>query len=257
MSTGDIFDLHGRVAFISGASSGLGLHLAGVLARAGSGVALAARRADRTQAAAEELSAAGHQACAVPMDVTQASSIGPAFDAAEKALGAPIDILLNNAGVIYLNKFIAQEEAEVAKLFDTNIKGSFLVAQEAGRRMAAGVGGSIINMASTAGLRAAGFLSSYAASKAALISLSQVMALELAHKNVRVNALCPGNIETDMHQTFIDSEFDQSILKRIPQRRFGKPDDLDGAVLLMASDAGRYITGATLTVDGGQTLSWM
>jgi NAD(P)-dependent dehydrogenase (short-subunit alcohol dehydrogenase family) len=118
-------------------------------------------------------------------------------------------------------------------------------------------GGAIINVASTAGLRAAGYLSSYATSKAALIHLSEVMALELAHKNVRVNALCPGNIETDMHQTFTDNDLEESILKRIPQRRFGKPDDLDGAVLLMASDAGRYMTGATVTIDGGQALSWM
>ena len=191
------------------------------------------------------------------LDVTQSAAIGPALDGAEQALGGPADILINNAGIIYLKKFTDQEPEEVERLFHINLHGAFFLAREAGRRMAANEGGSIINMASTAGLRAAGFLSSYAASKAALIRLTEVMALELAHKKVRVNALCPGNFETDMHQTFVDSEFDQSIVKRIPQRRFGKSEDLDGAVLLMASDAGRYITGASLTVDGGQTLSWM
>lgn len=257
MSTEGIFDLSDKIAFVSGASSGLGLHLAGVLARAGAAVALAARRKDRIEAAADELVAAGHRACAVHMDTTETSTIAPAFDAAEKALGGPVDILLNNAGVIYLKKFIDQEEAQVERLFDTNILGSFLVAQEAARRMARSGGGAIVNVASTAGLRAAGFLSSYAASKAALISLTEVMALELAAKKIRVNALCPGNIETDMHKTFTDIGIEQSILDRIPQRRFGRPEDLDGAVLLMASDAGRYMTGATVTIDGGQALSWM
>jgi NAD(P)-dependent dehydrogenase (short-subunit alcohol dehydrogenase family) len=257
MSTEAIFNLNDKVSFVSGASSGIGRHLAGVLARAGSAVALAARRQDKIEAAVDELVADGHRACAVQMDVTKSSTIAPAFDAAEKALGRPVDVLLNNAGVIYMKKFIDQEEAEVELLLNTNLKGSFLVAQEAGRRMAETGGGAIVNVASTAGLRAAGYLSSYAASKAALIRLTEVMALELAHKKVRVNVLCPGNIETDMLQTFTDSGIEESVLKRIPQRRFGKPDDLDGAVLLMASDAGRYMTGATVTIDGGQALSWM
>ena len=257
MSAEELFNLNDKVAFVSGASSGIGRHLAGVLAGAGAAVALAARRQDRIDAAVEELVGAGHRACAVSMDVTETSTIAPAFDAAEKALGGPLDILLNNAGVIYLKKFTDQEEARIDQLFDTNLKGSFLVAQEAARRMAESGGGAIVNVSSTAGLRAAGYLSSYAASKAALIRLTEVMALELAYKKVRVNVLCPGNIETDMLQTFTDNDIAESVLKRIPQRRFGKPGDLDGAVLLMASDAGRYMTGATVTIDGGQALSWM
>jgi len=169
----------------------------------------------------------------------------------------PVEVLLNNAGVIYIKKFLEQEESEVDRVFDTNLKGVFLVAQEAARRMVKLGRGAIVNIASTAGLRAAGFLSSYSASKAAIIRLTEVMALELASKGIRVNAICPGNFETDMHLAFHDMGLEDRILQRIPQRRFGKPADLDGAALLLTSDAGRYITGAVVTVDGGQALSWM
>lgn len=257
MSNEWLFNLDNKVALVSGASSGLGLHLAGVLARAGAAVVLAARRTDRVEAEADRLRAQGHRACAVQMDVTQGATIGAAFDAAEASFGRPVDVLLNNAGVLYMKKFLDQEEAQVDALFDTNLKGAFLVAQAAAQRMARNGQGSIINVGSVAGLRAAGMLSSYAASKAALLRLSEVMALELAGKGVRVNAICPGNIETDMHQTFVEKGIDESVLKRIPMRRFGKPEDLDGLVLLLASDASRYITGASITVDGGQALSWM
>ncbi len=258
MAAPDIFDLSGRTALVTGASSGIGLHLAGVLARAGASVALAARRTDRVVAAADELVSAGHRACGITLDVTASESIGPAFDAVERELGAPVDLLVNNSGVLYLKRFTDQDEAEVSRILDTNLKGAFLVAQTAAKRMlAAGRGGTILNVASTAGLRAAALLSSYAASKAALVHLTQIMALELAHKGIRVNAICPGNMETDMHQTFAGAGLDEGLVKRIPQRRFGKPDDLDGATLLLTSDAGRYITGAIIPIDGGQVLSWM
>jgi NAD(P)-dependent dehydrogenase (short-subunit alcohol dehydrogenase family) len=257
MSVEALFGLKGRVALLTGASSGIGLHLAGVLARAGAAVALGARRKDRVDAAAAELARQGHPAAGVYLDVTQAASIPAAFDEAQQRLGAPVDILVNNAGVLYLKRFLDQQPEEVERLFDTNLKGAFLVAQEAARRMVAIGRGSIINVASTAGLRAGATLSSYCASKAGLIHLSQVMALELAHKGVRVNALCPGNIETEMQQVFVEAGFDESMRKRTPQRRFGKLEDLDGPALLLASDAGRYMTGAVLVVDGGQVLSWM
>lgn len=254
----NFFSLKGKTAFVTGASSGIGLHLAAVLARAGAAVALAARRTDKIGLAIQDLTKAGHQACGVYIDVTDSSTIVPAFDEAEKQLGSPINILINNSGIIYLNRFIDQDEAEVSRIFDTNLRGAFLVAQAAAKRMlSVGGGGAIVNIASTAGLRAAALLSSYAASKAALIHLTKVMALELANKNIRVNALCPGNIETDMHQTFTSAGVDKSLLNRIPQRRFGKPEDLDGATLLLTSDAGRYITGAVIPVDGGQVLSWI
>ena len=257
MSKDRIFSLKGKVALVSGASSGIGLHLAHVLAQAGAKVALGARRKDKLESAVTNLISSGFQAVAVQLDVMKKSTIAPAFDTAELGLGGPVDVLLNNAGIIYLKKFLDQEEAEVEHVFDTNLKGAFLVAQEAARRMATLGRGAIVNVTSTAGLRAAGSLSSYSASKAALIRLTEVMALELASKGIRVNALCPGNIETDMHRLFATTDLEEGILRRIPQRRFGKPDDLDGAVLLLTSDAGRYMTGAVLTVDGGQALSWM
>lgn len=250
-----LFSLKGKTALVTGASSGIGQHIAGVFARAGAQVVLAARRMERIEQAVSELRAAGHAAHGVFLDVTRTDSIAPAFDEAEKQAGAAVDILYNNSGVIYSKSFLEQEEAEIAHLLDTNLKGAMLVAQEAARRMAAQDGGNIINIASTAGLRAGGFLSSYCASKAALIHLTHVMALELAGKGIRVNAICPGNIETDMQVALQD--FRQSLIKRTPMRRLGTPEDLDGVSLLLASDAGRYITGAAIPVDGGQVLSWM
>jgi NAD(P)-dependent dehydrogenase (short-subunit alcohol dehydrogenase family) len=251
------FDLTGRTALVTGASSGIGLHLAKVLAAAGASVALAARRVEKLEQESARLNAAGFRSCGVYLDVADSATIVPALDAAQRHFGAAPDILINNSGVVYLQRFVDQAEAEIARLFDTNLKGAFLVAQAVATRMAAAGGGSILNVASTAGLRAAGHLSSYAASKAALIHLTKVMALELASKSIRVNAICPGNMETEMHQTFTDAGIDDMIVKRIPQRRFGKMEDLDGAVLLLVSPAGSYITGAVLPIDGGQVLSWM
>lgn len=251
------FSVAGRVAFISGASSGLGLHMARLLAAEGARVVLAARRLEAVQAHAQALCGAGAQAAAVALDVTDPASVPAAFDAALQAFDAPPSIVVNNAGVLYFARFLEQDEAQMARVIDTDLKGAFRVAQEAGRRMAAAGGGSLINIASTAGLRAAGGLASYAAAKAGLLHLAQVMALELAPRGVRVNTICPGNFATDMHAAFVDAGVEQGVLKRIPMRRFGRPDDLDGILLLLASDAGAYITGATCTVDGGQTLSWM
>jgi NAD(P)-dependent dehydrogenase (short-subunit alcohol dehydrogenase family) len=255
MSQDNIFSLKGRTALITGASSGIGLHIAGVYARAGARVVLAARRMERIDAAVADLRKAGHQASGVYLDVTQTQTIAAAFDTVEKDLGAPLDILFNNSGVLYSKSFLEQDEQEISRIFDTNLKGAMLVAQQAARRMAAAGGGVIINIASTAGLRAGGSLSSYGASKAALIHLGNVMALELAPKGIRVNTICPGNIDTDMQASL--AQFEQALIKRTPMRRFGKPEDLDGVALLLASDAGRYMTGTAIAVDGGQTLTWM
>lgn len=252
-----LFSLKDKVAFISGASGGLGLHMASVLAQAGAAVALAARRAEQVEKAAAELVAKGHRACGVYLDVTVADTIKAAFDKTEQLLGAPVDVLVNSAGVLYAKKFIDQEESEVSRVFDTNLKGTFLVGQEAARRMLKCGRGSIINVASTAGLRSGGYISSYGTSKAGLIHLTNMMALELSGKGVRVNTLCPGNFETDMQKVFEEQGFTETLLRRTPQRRFGAPEDLDGALLLLASDAGRYMTGAIVTVDGGQSVSWM
>lgn len=255
MSSENIFSLQGRTALITGASSGIGLHIAGVYARAGAKVVLAARRLDRIEAAVNDLVRAGHQAFGVHLDVTKTQTIAAAFDRVEQLLGGPLDILFNNSGVIYSRSFLEQEESEISRILDTNLKGAMLVAQQAARRMATAGHGVIINIASTAGLRPGGNLSSYCASKAALIHLGCVMALELASKGIRVNTICPGNIETDMQASL--KEFQQGLIKRTPMRRFGTPQDLDGVALLLASDAGRYMTGTAIPVDGGQTLTWM
>ncbi|MBX5857246.1 SDR family oxidoreductase [Pseudomonas aeruginosa] len=255
MNFDSLFGLNGRVVLVTGASSGIGLHAARLFSDAGATVALAARRLERTEELASALRAQGRRAVAVRMDVTDTATIAPAFDTIEQELQAPVDVLLNNAGLIYAKRFLDQEQADVDRLFDTNLRGAFRVAQVAARRMAAHGQGVIINVASTAALRAAGMLSSYAASKAALLRLSEVMALELASKGIRVNTLCPGNIETDMQAPL--AQFEEALIARTPMRRFGKVQDLDGALLLLASDAGRYMTGAMVTVDGGQALSWM
>lgn len=249
--------MHGQAALVTGASSGIGLHVARTFAEAGASVVLAARRADRLHEAVNALREAGHRAFAVALDVTQPGAAADAWQASETALDQPVDILFNNAGVIYVERFWLQEPDEVERVFRTNLYGAFAMAQEAARRMVARGSGSIINVASTAGLRAAGRLASYGASKAALLHLTQTMALELASKGVRVNALAPGNLQTDMHAEFGKAGFEESIRQRIPMRRFGAPADLEGAALLLASRAGSYITGAVLPVDGGQLLSWM
>lgn len=252
-----IFSLKGKVALVTGASSGFGLHFAKVLASAGARVALAARRKEMIDNAAQALKAEGVQACAVYLDVSKPETISPAFDSIDGEFNAGVDVLINNAGVIYTKRFLEQETGEVSRILDTNLKGAFVVAQECARRMKKENGGSIVNIASTAGLRAGGQLSSYCAAKAGLIHLSKVMALELAGKNIRVNALCPGNFNTDMHMAFSDAGISDHLIQRIPQKRLGELPDLDGALLLFASNAGKYITGATLTVDGGQSVAWM
>jgi NAD(P)-dependent dehydrogenase (short-subunit alcohol dehydrogenase family) len=249
------FDLSGTVAMVTGASSGIGLHVAGVLARAGAAVALAARRKEKVDEAASELRRQGHRAVGVALDVGRPETHEPAFAAVAAGLGAMPQVLVNNAGILLSKPFLEQTEEEVAGIFATNLVGAFLVAQRAARAMVEAGRGSIINVASTAGLRPGGTLSSYGASKAGLIHLTRVMALELAGRGVRVNALAPGNIETDMHQVFVDRGYAESLVKRIPMRRFGSVDDLAGAVLLLASDAGRYMTGSVITVDGGQLVS--
>jgi NAD(P)-dependent dehydrogenase (short-subunit alcohol dehydrogenase family) len=249
--TQSLFSLTGKTAFISGASGGIGLHIARVLAQAGAAVVLAARRVDKVQAEVANLRADGYRTCGVALDVTSLQSITEAWESAQEEIGAPIDILINNAGILYAERFLSQRLEDIERIFDTNLKGAFLLS------MAKGGSGSIINIASTSGLRAAGHLSSYGASKAALLQLTQTMALELARKGVRVNALCPGNFRTEMHLSFQENGLEENILQRIPMRKIGEVGQLDGAVLLLASDAGSYMTGSVVVVDGGQTLSWM
>lgn len=245
------FRLDGRVALITGASSGIGATLAEGLAAAGAQVALAARRVDRTEALAGRIETAGGRAFSTALDVTSADSIRAAFDAVEGALGVPT-ILINNAGVAEAKTFLKSSRDNLDWTMDTNFFGVWEMCQEGARRMvAAKTGGSIINVASVLGMGTAVGYSSYSASKAALIHLTRTMALEFVRHRIRVNALAPGWFVSEMNQEFFESEAGQAYAKAIPPGRTGEMSELVGPVLLLAGDAGSYVNGAVLPVDGG------
>ncbi|MBL8834707.1 MAG: SDR family oxidoreductase [Alphaproteobacteria bacterium] len=255
MTAGPLHDLTGRAALVTGASSGLGWHFAKVLARAGAKVAVAARRVERLETLASEIAAFDGRALPVALDVRDRASIEAAIDAAETELG-PLAVVVNNAGIGVTRPFLDQSEEEWRGTLDTDLDGAWRVAQSSARRMVQhGQGGAIVNIASILGERSASQVSAYAAAKAGLIGLTRSMAVELARHAIRVNALAPGYIETDLNREVLSGPAGQALVKRIPLRRFGKPDDLDGALLLLASDAGRWMTGSVLVVDGGHTLS--
>lgn len=243
-------DLSGKSALVTGASGGLGLHFARLLAHHGVDVTLAARRQSALDRAGAEIAAAGGTAKHLVLDVADAASIAVALD------GRYFDILINNAGVSGAGPAADLAEADWDAVLDTNLKGVFLVAQAVARGMReAGRGGSIVNIASILGHRVAGGVSAYAASKAGVIQLTKALALEWARDRIRVNALCPGYIETDINRDFFATEAGLNLIRRIPQRRLGQPEELDGALLLLASSAGSYITGSTIEVDGGHLVS--
>jgi NAD(P)-dependent dehydrogenase (short-subunit alcohol dehydrogenase family) len=245
-------DLQGKSALVTGASGGLGLYFAELLARNGVSVALAARRKEALDEAVARIRSAGGDARALPMDVSDGTSVAAAFAQAPDGF----DILINNAGIAGAVPALDLDEAGWDQVLDVNLKGSFLVAQAAARALRqAGRGGAIVNIASVLGLRVAGNVSAYAASKAGIIQLTKALALEWARHGIRVNALCPGYIETEMNTAFFASEAGQGMVRRIPQRRLGKPEELAGALLLLASDAGSYMTGSTIEVDGGHLVS--
>ncbi len=247
----DLFDLDGKVALVTGASQGLGKRFATVLAERGAKVALAARQVERLDSLKVQIEQDGGTAGAVRLDVTDAASIEACFVQVEKDLG-PIDILVNNAGVAVSKSVLEQTEADWDKVVGTNLKGAFFVAQAAARRMVErGEGGAIVNIASVLALEVIGHLAPYAASKGGIWQVTKTMALELARHDIRVNALAPGYIETDINRDFLQGQTGQQMVKKIPKRRFGEPEDLDGALLLLASNAGRYITGSVIVVDGG------
>lgn len=255
MSAPVSFDLAGRVALVTGASGGLGRHFAEVLAAAGAAVAVAARRVDRCEEVAAGIAARGGRAAVVSLDVTDAASVAAAFAETETALGT-VGVLVNNSGIADGAHSTALAEADFDRVLATNLKGAWLASAEAARRAkAAATPLSIVNVASILGLRVAGHASAYAASKAGLIQLTKAMALELARDGVRVNALAPGYVETDINRAFFATEAGQRLIRRIPQRRLGVPADLDGPLLLLASDASRYMTGAVIAVDGGHLVS--
>ena len=246
----DIFRLDGKRALVTGASGGLGLHFAWVLARQGAEVRLAARRMAELEQAVDAIRGAGLKAEAVALDVTDPASVEAAF-----AGWAP-EIVVNNAGIARSGAALTLDDADWQAVVDTNLTGVFRIAQAAARTMkGAGHGGAIVNIASILGHRVAGGVAAYAAAKAGVVQLTAALALEWARHGIRVNALSPGYIETDINRDFFATEAGEALIRRIPQRRLGHPQDLDGALLLLASDAGRYITGVSLPVDGGHLIS--
>ena len=249
------FFLDGRVALVTGASSGLGRHFALTLARAGAKVAVAARRLGRLHELVAEIEAFDGRALAISLDVTDPESVDAAVLAAETELGA-IAVLVNNAGVGGSKPALETEPADWRRVIDTNLTGAWLMARETARHMARlGHGGSIINIASMLGLVVRIQVPAYAASKAGLIHLTRALALELAANDIRVNAIAPGYFETDLSRPFLSSAAGRDLEARIPQKRVGEFSELDGILLLLASDASRYMTGTVTTVDGGYSIS--
>ncbi len=240
--------LKGRKALVTGASSGLGAHFAQVLAAQGAEVTLGARRLAELQGVCEKITNIGGRAKAVRLDVTDAASVA-------EVCAEPFDIVVNNAGISAAGPAMDYSEADWDRTMDINLKGAFLVSQAAAQKMKDNGGGSIINIASILGLRVAGAVAAYATSKAALVQLTKATALEWARYGIRVNALCPGYIETPLNTDFFATDAGQALIKRIPQRRLGRLQDLDGPLLLLASDAGAYMTGSEIAVDGGHLVS--
>jgi NAD(P)-dependent dehydrogenase (short-subunit alcohol dehydrogenase family) len=255
MTSRDLLSLAGKAALVTGASSGFGRHFARVLAEAGAKVALAARRIDALERLAGEIRAAGGEAAAFAMDVTDRASVARAVADAEAALG-PVTILVNNAGVPSGAFFTKTSEEEWRSVMSVNLDGVFRVGQEVARRMVTnGAGGSIVNIASLLGLSVIKGLSTYATTKAAVISLTKSMALELARDRIRVNALAPGYFATEFNDAYLASEAGKRLLSRVPMARAGAVHELDGPLLLLVSDAGAFMTGSVVTVDGGHLLA--
>ena len=242
--------LSGKSALVTGASSGLGAHFARVLAKHGAEVTAAARRVGLLQTLCARIEGNGGRARAKALDVTDPASVAAVFE------GRTFDIVVNNAGVTVDSPALKTTEDDWAHVIDTDLTGVFRVAKAAGQRLVeAGKGGSIVNIASILGLRVAGNLSAYAAAKSGVVQMSKSLALEWARYGIRVNALCPGYIETDLNRDFFASDVGKALIKRVPQRRLGSMSDLDGPLLLLASDDSAFMTGTEIVVDGGHLVS--
>jgi NAD(P)-dependent dehydrogenase (short-subunit alcohol dehydrogenase family) len=250
-----LFDVSKEIILITGASQGLGRQFARVLSAHGAAVALAARQTAKLKSLEDEIRGKGGRAIAVQMDVTDIASIGRAIDAAEAALGA-VSVLINNAGVAVEKLAVEQTEEDWDSVINANLKGAYFLATELARRMIARAQeGNIINIASVLGFGVMKFLSPYTVSKAGIVQVTKAMALEWAANNIRVNTLAPGYIDTDINHAFWSTPSGEKLTKRIPQRRVGSESDLDGAIMLLASSASRYMTGSVVTVDGGFLLT--
>lgn len=249
------FDLTGRIALVTGASSGLGAHFAATLARNGCAVALAARRIDRLTALAARISGDGGEALAVPMDVGDLDSISTALDAVAAQFGT-VDVLINNAGLAAIHSFLEAPAEETSEVFSINQSAVWNVAQQVCRRMVEhGKAGSVVNISSITGLRAVGGAASYAVTKAAVAHMTRVQAFELARHGIRVNAIAPGYFETEFTRKFLATDAGEKLRRRIPMQRIGHLKELDGLLLLLVSDLGSFMTGAVIPVDGGHLLA--
>jgi NAD(P)-dependent dehydrogenase (short-subunit alcohol dehydrogenase family) len=243
-----------RTALITGASSGLGLRFARVLAADGARVALAARRVDALEAAVADIRASGGQAIAIPLDVASLPSIHAAAAAVHSALG-PIEILVNNAGISRQARIEDVTEADYDTLMDTNLKGAFFMAQAAAKQMiAAKIEGRIVNIASVAGQRAISQLSTYGMSKAGMMHMTHAMAREWGRHGINTNAICPGYIATEISADFLTTEAGTRFVASLPRRRMGAPEDLDSVIrLLCAGPEARFLNGAIIAADDGFT----
>ena len=255
MKAAYLFDLKGRVALVTGASGGLGLRFAEVLAANGASVALVARRADKLKAAREKIEKAGGKAIAIEADVLDRAAMNRAFDQAEKLLGT-VTILVNNAGVAHSTRATEVTEDEWNHVVRTNLDAVFFWAQEGARRMLkANAKGAIVNIASVLGFGVSKGTIAYATAKAGVIQMTKALGNELAFKGVRVNAIAPGFVVTEINEDYLTGK-GAEMTRHIPVGRFGETRDLDGALLLLASDAGRFMAGSTIVVDGGQMLAF-
>jgi NAD(P)-dependent dehydrogenase (short-subunit alcohol dehydrogenase family) len=252
--------LSGKIALVTGASSGLGARFAAVLAAQGATVVLASRRLDRLKSLKAEIEAAGGRAAVVAMDVTDVENLQGVVDRIELEVG-PIDILVNNSGVSKAARLVDVTPADFDFMMGTNLRGAFFVAQAVANRMLARAKARpekthrIINIASVAGLRVLSQIGVYCMSKAAVVQMTKAMALEWSRFNINVNAICPGYITTDMNASHWETEAGQKMMAMLPRRRVGKPEDLDALLLLLAGDGSDFINGAIITADDGLSVT--
>jgi hypothetical protein len=253
-------DLSGRVAFVTGASSGLGAQFARVLAAAGAGVVLAARRIERLKTLRAEIEAEGGDAHVVGLDVSDPASIRAAVAHAETEMGA-IDILVNNSGIGLTRKLTDVSPEDYDDVMSVNTRGAFFVAQEVAKRMIARskgeapgtyTGGRIVNVASMAGLRVFPQIGVYCMSKAAVVHMTRAMALEWGRFGINVNALCPGYIDTEINHHVWQTEAGQKMVQAMPRKRIGRPEDLDVALMMLCSNQSHFVNGAVISADDGQ-----
>lgn len=249
------FSVAGQVVLVTGASSGIGRHFADVLALAGAKVALAARRTELLDEAAEAIGSRGDSCITIACDVTKQADIAAAIGAAEEKLG-PVSVLVNNAGVVVTKPLFEHTEADWDHVMDTNLKGAWLAAREFAHHLVERKRpGRIVNISSVLASRTIGRVPAYCTAKAGLSHLTGVLAMELARYGILVNALAPGYVETDFNRAFFQSEAGKALIARIPLKRLGQTDDLDGALLFLCSPASAYVTGAVIAVDGGHAVA--